>query len=177
MFLLGVPCSPRFGGGDYRWPLESEIEMRLWAEQVTMWDSFPPGQTFSLFISGSINNLIRLTDLQQTRAGSKSPQFKCCWWWWFSLASPWTVSLQVPLFMGFPRQESWSALTFHSSGDPLDPEMKSGSPTLQADHQWSHREAPSILGPLLKAAANTERLPGLGRCNTHKNWVSWPSQS
>jgi len=30
---------------------------------------------------------------------------------------PWTVTHQVPLSMGFPRQEYWSGLTFPSPGD------------------------------------------------------------
>ena len=38
------------------------------------------------------------------------------------------------------------------------------------------REAPPILGPLLKTAANTEHLPGSGPCNRHKTWVSWKRQ-
>ena len=31
----------------------------------------------------------------------------------------WTVTHQAPLFMGFPRQEYWSGLTFPSPGDLL----------------------------------------------------------
>ena len=31
------------------------------------------------------------------------------------------VALQGPLFMGFPRQESWSGLPFPSPGDCPDP--------------------------------------------------------
>ena len=34
-----------------------------------------------------------------------------------SLATPWTVALQAPLPMGFPRQEYWSGLTFLSQGE------------------------------------------------------------
>ena len=32
-------------------------------------------------------------------------------------ATPWTVALQAPLSMGFPRQEYWSGLSFPSPGD------------------------------------------------------------
>ena len=35
--------------------------------------------------------------------------------------------------MGFSRQERWSGLPFPSPGDLPDPEIKPGSPTLQAD--------------------------------------------
>ena len=40
---------------------------------------------------------------------------------------------QVPLFMGFFRQEYWSGLPFPSQGDLPDPGVEPGSPTLQAD--------------------------------------------
>ena len=45
----------------------------------------------------------------------------------------WTVARQVPLSMGFPRQEYWSGLPFPSPGDLTDPGMKPRSPELQAD--------------------------------------------
>ena len=32
-------------------------------------------------------------------------------------ATPWTIALQAPLSVGFPRQEYWSGLPFPSSGD------------------------------------------------------------
>ena len=35
--------------------------------------------------------------------------------------------------MEFSRQEYWSGLPFPSPGDPPDPEIEPGSPTLQAD--------------------------------------------
>ena len=41
-----------------------------------------------------------------------------------SLATPWTVALQAPLFMGFSRQKSWGALGFSSFGGPSDPGME-----------------------------------------------------
>ena len=36
-------------------------------------------------------------------------------------APPWTVPLQAPLSMEFPRQEYWSELPFSSPGDLPDP--------------------------------------------------------
>ena len=48
-------------------------------------------------------------------------------------ATPWTVAYQVPLSVGFSRQEYWSGLPFPSPGDLLDPGIKPGSPTLQTD--------------------------------------------
>ena len=44
--------------------------------------------------------------------------------------SPWTVVCQVPLSMGFPRQEYWSRLPFPSPGNLLNPEIKPVSPAL-----------------------------------------------
>ena len=35
--------------------------------------------------------------------------------------TPWTVARQAPLFMGFSRQEHWSALPFLSPGDLPNP--------------------------------------------------------
>src|SRR5574337_392253 len=62
-----------------------------------------------------------------------------CRWWWFScelcptLVPPWTVACQVPLSMGFSRQEYWSGLPFPSPGDLPNPGIKPRSPELQAD--------------------------------------------
>ena len=62
--------------------------------------------------------------------------------------TPWTVAHQVPLSMGFSRQECWSMLPFPSPGDLPDPGMEPGSPALQADFyhlshhgRWCLREA------------------------------------
>ena len=47
--------------------------------------------------------------------------------------TPQTVACQVPLSMGFSRQEYWSGLPFPSPGDLPKPRIKPGSPELQAD--------------------------------------------
>ena len=44
--------------------------------------------------------------------------------------TPWTVALQAPLSMGFPRQEYWSGLPFPSPGDLPNPGMEPASPAL-----------------------------------------------
>ena len=60
-------------------------------------------------------------------------------------ATLWTVAHQVPLSMGFPRQESWSGLPFPSPGylPDLGTEPRSPtSPALQVDSLcWATREA------------------------------------
>ena len=45
-------------------------------------------------------------------------------------ATPWTVALQTPLSMGFPRQENCSGLSFPSPGDLPDPGIEPASPAL-----------------------------------------------
>ena len=47
--------------------------------------------------------------------------------------TPSTVACQAPLSMEFSRQEYWSGLPCPSPGDLSNPEIKSGSPALQAD--------------------------------------------
>ena len=39
-------------------------------------------------------------------------------------ATPGTVARQAPLFMGLPRQEHWSGLSFPSPGDLPNPEIQ-----------------------------------------------------
>ena len=52
------------------------------------------------------------------------PQLLTCIW---PFVTPWTVAHQVPLSMGFPRQEHWSELSFSSPGDLSDPRNVPGS--------------------------------------------------
>ena len=44
----------------------------------------------------------------------------------------WTVACQVPLSLGFPRQEYWNELPFLPPGDLLDPGIEPASPALAA---------------------------------------------
>ena len=44
--------------------------------------------------------------------------------------TPWTVTLQAPLFMGFSQQEYWSGLPFPPPGGPPDPGIEPLSPAL-----------------------------------------------
>ena len=48
-------------------------------------------------------------------------------------ATPWTVALQAPLSIGFPRQENWSESPFPPPGDLPNPGIKLMSPALQMD--------------------------------------------
>ena len=64
---------------------------------------------------------------------SVASSLACMWMIIFSvisqlLATPWTVSLQSPLSMGFPRQEYCSGLPFPSPEDLPDPGIEPTSP-------------------------------------------------
>ena len=50
-----------------------------------------------------------------------------------SLVTTWPVAHQVPLSMGFPRQEYWSGLPFPSLGDLPNPGFEPTSPAWQVD--------------------------------------------
>ena len=50
-----------------------------------------------------------------------------------SFATPWTITHQVPLSMGFPRQGYWSGLPFSAPGDLPDPGTEPSSLVWQVD--------------------------------------------
>ena len=56
----------------------------------------------------------------------KVKSLSCVW----VFATPWTVTYQVPLSMGFSRKEYWSGLPFPSPGDLPNPGIELVSPTL-----------------------------------------------
>ena len=57
--------------------------------------------------------------------------------------TPWTVACQAPLSTAFPRQEYWSGFPFPSPGDLPNPEIKPGSPALQADSLLAETQSES----------------------------------
>ena len=69
-----------------------------------------------------------------------------------TLATPWSVTHQAPLSMGFSRQKYWSKLPFPSPGDLADPETEPRSPALQripalqtdSTNCVSHKGSPTI---------------------------------
>ena len=87
--------------------------------------------------------------------------------------NPWTVALQVPLSMGFSRQECWSGLPFPSPGDLPDPGIEPGSPTLQAD------SLPSELPPRPFCLENPidrgARQATVHRITKSQTWLKWLS--
>ena len=54
-----------------------------------------------------------------------------------TLWTPWTVASQVPLSMGFPRQEHWRGLPFPPQRDLTDPGIKPTSPASPASQAES----------------------------------------
>ena len=55
-------------------------------------------------------------------------------------ATPWALTYQALLSMGFSRQEYWSEWPFPSPGDLPDPEIEPGSPHCrQALYHLSHQ--------------------------------------
>ena len=50
-----------------------------------------------------------------------------------SFEAPWTIALQTPLSMGFPRQKYWTGLPFSAPGDLPDSGIEPASPSLQVD--------------------------------------------
>ena len=73
--------------------------------------------------------------------------------------TPWTVTHQAPLSVGFSRQEYWSGLPFPSPGDLLDPGIEPGSPALQADYLPSEPPGkPLQLGVLLLLLSRFSRV-------------------
>ena len=55
--------------------------------------------------------------------------------------TPWTLARQVPLHMGFSRQEYWSGLPC-SPGDPPDPGIEPMSPLCLLHCRWILTEPP-----------------------------------
>ena len=52
--------------------------------------------------------------------------------------NPWTVAIQAPLSIGFPRQENWNGLPCPSPRDVLDP----GNPHLLKFLHWQADSSP-----------------------------------
>ena len=67
----------------------------------------------------------------------------------------WTVALQIPLSMGFPKQEYWSRLPFPPPGDFLNPGIKLTSPALAG--RFFTTEPPALEGTGNHSAQEAQR--------------------
>ena len=81
-------------------------------------------------------------------------------------ATPWTAARQVPLSMGFSRQEYLSRLPCRPPGDLPDPGIEPVSPALQVDSlPLSHQGSPNKYAIFISN----------GICVPNRNWqVSMP---
>ena len=78
-------------------------------------------------------------------------------------ATPWTVTYQAPLSMGFSRQEYWSGLPFPSPGDLPDPGVEPGSPALQANALNSEPPGKPYVGVFICKKNSGEKNLGFNR--------------
>ena len=68
-------------------------------------------------------------------------------------ATPWTITCQAPLSMGFSRQEDWNGLPFPPPGDLPDPGMDPTSPALNESgftyqHNTKKKKKKCHVGPV-----------------------------
>ena len=101
---------------------------------------------------------IKLPRSRILEPGKDVPVFTCVCVYLLSgvhcFATPWTIALQGPLFMEFPRWEYWGELPFPSPGDRPDPRLEHGSPALQVDSlPLSQQGSPPVFIPLCLCCA------------------------
>ena len=101
---------------------------------------------------------IKLPRSRILEPGKDVPVFTCVCVYLLSgvhcFATPWTIALQGPLFMEFPRWEYWGELPFPSPGDRPDPRLEPGSPALQVDSlPLSQQGSPPVFIPLCLCCA------------------------
>ena len=75
-----------------------------------------------------------------------------------TLVTPWTVACQVPLSMGFSKQEYWSGLPFPSPGDLPDPGIKHRTPAMQADSIPTELPGASQIYVFTRASSSAQDL-------------------
>ena len=91
----------------------------------------------------------------------KSPSLN--WLWFF--VTPWTVAHQLPLSVGFSRQEYWSGKSFPSPGDLPNPGIEPRSLELQADSlsKWQSSDNVSLPPPSPKIETQKVKVNSLSR--------------
>ena len=87
----------------------------------------------------------------------------CSHVWLF--VTPWTVTCQAPLFMGFPRQDHWSGLPFLSPGDLPHQEIEPGFLALQMDSLPSKRPRKSRPLEYWFSVINLNMTPRKSHCS------------
>ena len=94
--------------------------------------------------------------------------------------TPWTVTRQAPLSMGFSRQKYWRGLPFPSPGYFPNPGIIPGSPALHADFTiWATRDTlegmkgNGIHGQVSKVAAASFSIVTRGKVEYVSRGISW----
>ena len=84
----------------------------------------------------------------------------------YLFATPWTIALQAPLCMGFPRQEYWSGLPFSSSGYLPNQGIKPTSPVAPAlaGRFFTTEPLAKPIGPLVCHRSCRETDPAVMDC-------------
>ena len=88
--------------------------------------------------------LLSLSETAPSEKTKSSAKKVPCFTALLCLSIPRTVACQVPLSMGFSRQEHWSEYPFSSPGDLPNPGIEPGSPASQADSLPSEPSGKSI---------------------------------
>ena len=83
-----------------------------------------------------------------------------------TLATPWTVAYQVPLSMGFPREDYWGGLPFPSPGALSNPRIETASPALAGGY--------FIAEPLGKSCVEGLAKRPLMSFSFHTSWLLPP---
>ena len=96
----------------------------------------------------------------------------------------WTVALQVPVSIGFPRQKYWSKLPFPTPGDLPDPGIKPQPPAspVACIHRWVFYHWASLVALLVKNPPAMQEIwirslgwedPLAKRKATHSSILAW----
>ena len=129
------PYAGRDGGQE-----KKEWQRMRWLDGITysmemslskLWELVMDREAWHAVVHGVMKSRTRLRDwtelngVVRVKCGGGLVTLMCP-----TLATPWTVARQAPLFMGFFRQEYWNGLPFPFSRYLSDPEFKPRSPAL-----------------------------------------------
>ena len=124
------------------WTVALQVPLSIGFSRQEYWSGLPCPPPEDLPNPGikpesSPSPALQVDSLSLSHQGSPQTQYsdtnmlvaQCVW----LFKSPWAVAYQVPLSMGFSRQEYWSGLPFPSPGDLPNPGIETGSLALQPE--------------------------------------------
>ena len=98
---------------------------RLWEKQtICEHTAIIPNDFFFLFLNPASGELAILSlgiYLNKLKTSVHTKSYVCILSHVWLFGTPWTIARQVPLSMGFPRQDYWSGLPFPTPGDLPNP--------------------------------------------------------